>query len=522
MKIVRLIPLFVLGLLVLAGCSSPVLNSPSRSGALETTEAAPEEELVTINISFGDDSAARSAAGYTWGQLAGANDAKTINFLQLVVVDADRNASTDPWIVWVDEHRKTGPADPGPDFSVKKVRPNHEYAFLLLMGQWDRDRDNEEGAEYLYNNNKPTLLKSGYIRKELTTESTQIQIPVKRPRVDTKFVATSGAAKTAEPKKYEVVGQQPQILTLLTPRNWQVEWTLQWTQNQKDALGALLAAEKIINPEADKVSVGTKKGYLYVNTGSTSVTNLDSKVTFDGLDTITMNVGDYTKVADIGKPHSATFRLDYFPFNQTSRGNWPEVLGSWWGQQGVPTWYIRNGVNNETQNADTDFGNYTIDGFTNNKNGNGAVVFLVQQKTVDNPSANLTIAEGGLLTETGMEFTPGGWTGGTDPDVYYYFGETKPTDYSVYQKVTSQPDLNPGAKAVIPKGSVTWADNTPAWVVLVKDGEFGTPAKLSPGIGEGQVKPNWNDEDHSSWGDENLEDGGSLDMTVGFNLGGSQ
>jgi hypothetical protein len=515
MKIVRLILLLAAGLLVLAGCSSPVLNSLSRSGALGASEAPPEEEPITINISFGNDTAARSAAGYTWDQLATANDIKTINTIQLVVVDADRK-NNDPWIVWVDEKRRTGPADTALSFNVQNVIPNHQYAFLLLMGQWERDKQNEEGnIDYVYRGSKPTLLKAGFIKQTLATQDSQISIKMKRPRVDTKFVTVGGSGDTKEPVK---VGNQ--IATGLTPRNWQVKWTLQWTENNKDALQSLLDAEKIIT-SVSTVSVAGKRGYYYSNTaGNTTPDSIDN-VTFDGLDTITMNIGDHTQVADIGKPHAVNFRLDYTPFNLINSSNWTGLLNSnLWGSA-APIWYIRNGVNNEVQNADTDFGSYAINDFTNTKNGNGAVVFVVQQKTVTQPANNLTIAEGGKLTDTGMLLTPGGWMGDA-PDVYYYFGETKPTDYSDYKKVTPKVALTPGGgEQLIPKDNVTWVSETPAWVVLVKDGEFGTPVKLITNTGNAKIDVTYGDDDTwQEWGgSEALKDGtGQVDLNTSYNL----
>jgi hypothetical protein len=521
MKIVRLLPLFVCGLLVLAGCFNPVLNSPSRLDGREV-EGAPEDDPVTITVNpFGKNASSRSVAGYSWDQLAG-SDINVINFVQLVVVDPTAEAGER--VVWVDEHRRTGSADTEAfEFNVDKITPSHTYAFLLLMGQWERDNaaevDEGSAPSYIYRV-KPTLLKSGFTQQAINSESNSITLTMRRPKVDTSFIAIGGTAENPrEPQKYPDGGKY-QMATILSPRDWSIKWTLKF--NGENALGKLLEAEKVFNPVANTVSVQVK-GYAGENTPAQIDNGL---VDFNGKNIVTMDIKGYTQVANIGKKYSANFRLDYVPFNLTTLSEWNDKLPSTYWQGTLPTWYIRNGVNNTPQDLNTDFGAYTVAGFTNSANGNGAVVFAVRAESANegiNPPTNLTIADGGKITDDAMKFTPGGWTTPA-PDVYYWFGDTKPTDYSVYKKVDPSPALTQNAENEISKDTIgnNWKDKSDAWVVLLKDGKFGEPAKLvySSSIKVGGGEFNTGDEEPEDNVDDSPKEANTTDWSKTIILDG--
>jgi hypothetical protein len=466
-------------------------------------------------------------AGYNWTQLAG-TDVKVINFVQLVVVDTE--ADPGERVVWVDEHRRKNSDDTElVEFSVSNITPNREYAFLLLMGQWQRDwvgeADEPGGSSYKYSNISPTLLKSGFIEQQITSGDNSITLNMRRPKVDTSFVASS-PVETREPGTLPVGSGKNQLITFLSPRDWTIKWTLQWGDGT-NALEKLLLAEKVFYPTASSVSVRSVSGYAG---GETSATvSPDADIHFDGINTVTMKIANSTQVANIGNKYSANFRLEYLPFNLTASAEWTDRLTPLIWQNvgaGVPVWSIRNGVNNNAQNPDTNFANYTVAGFTNSANGNGAVVFAVRAESANegiDPPAFLTIAADGKITEDTMKFTPGGWTGSA-PDVYYWFGDTKPTDYSFYKKVTPTSPLMKDSENMISKttiGGDNWVADSGAWVVLLKDGKFGEPAKLvlsttidvgSGNIGTGDEEPGVDD---AAGNPKPIEDAGTGSASLG-------
>jgi hypothetical protein len=98
--------------------------------------------------------------------------------------------------------------------------------------------------------------------------------------------------------------------------------------------------------------------------------------------TITQDLSSYT--GTVGQSGSANFNLTYVPFSLTDPAKWTVTSTKHFsGTGGIPQWIIRNGVNDEPQDEDTDF---EIHPDANNKarswedtgtNGNGAVAFTV-------------------------------------------------------------------------------------------------------------------------------------------------
>jgi hypothetical protein len=91
--------------------------------------------------------------------------------------------------------------------------------------------------------------------------------------------------------------------------------------------------------------------------------------------TLDVNTSGYTA----GTTGSVNFNLEYVPFSLSewtgpSSGVFATTSG------GKPAWIIRNGVNDEAQNSDTNFATNSVwDGAAN---GNGAVAFTVQEELI--------------------------------------------------------------------------------------------------------------------------------------------
>jgi uncharacterized protein YjdB len=143
----------------------------------------------------------------------------------------------------------------------------------------------------------------------------------------------------------------------LLPESWKVEWTV----GGKDGNGFtdLEAARKTASLFKDPIArVGTGAAQ---NSG---INEPNGRV-------ITLNLG----ALQVENEGSANFNLKYVPFSLNSADKWAgfTALNK---KEGVPVWIIRNGINDQAQNSNTDFSSPGTD-WAGTKNGNGAVAFKV-------------------------------------------------------------------------------------------------------------------------------------------------
>jgi hypothetical protein len=149
------------------------------------------------------------------------------------------------------------------------------------------------------------------------------------------------------------------------PGTWEVQWTVKQGK----------AGSGVIDFLSNNVKVGSgalfkaRRSEVQIENGTTTT----PVPTITG-DTITVGLGSRTK----GDEGSAYFNLEYVPFSLDPAVAWDAVESKYFKapsfSNGVPKWIIRNGVNDELQDGNTDFEGF---GTVAGKNGNGAVAFGV-------------------------------------------------------------------------------------------------------------------------------------------------
>ncbi|MDR2070820.1 MAG: hypothetical protein LBP81_05335 [Treponema sp.] len=455
---------FTLGFLavLLAGCFNSITVIPQKQDDSNI-------EPFTVDIEIGEErdieskEKGRSAAGPDAARIKGGIS----NFVQLVVADGKGN------IVAFDEVRRGRDEDDEAVLKIGVLPFGETYYFLLLLGHWERDYKKETpGEDYVYTGNPPTLLAAGF-KEEQVTGSGKVTITMWPVVVDTVFTSASGG-KTAEPA-LDSTGTPGEVI--LHPAGWDVKWTIKEGLTGNWRIG-LVTAQKLINSEAGDALLLRKAETLVRDT---AVTWQDSTL---NRNVITRSIRNTTGFGNIGNAGSVNFKLEYVPFNLTGgkTNPWTQFNEkSAFNLEGSnePVWIIRNGVNDEAQNDDTDFTSFnrlfseTVR--TPNANGNGAVRYKVAVKTPAAGSA-LTVSGGvfeGPWTSTTpkISFTTGGYTG--TAEVYYAVVEAGkgPPDYSAYGLLA---EAGPGkqTQGITVPGT---KGNYDVYVIVYKDGEVSAP-----------------------------------------------
>jgi hypothetical protein len=431
-----------------------------------------------------------------------------INFMQLLVADS-KGA-----IISVSESRREGPQDSAATFTVDHVYPGEIYNFLLLMGHWDRvspENESDSGAsKYIYANNAPTLLKAGFIKAAGGAE--EMTIVVRRLVINAQFVPLSGSPLVAGTPIEGTSG-----ITTLFPGTWGIIWTIPFGTDPRGGLEHLFQAQQAVGPTATKLVF--KSVNSYVNAVAQS-----GSVGFDGAQTITQTIGSFT-FADVsaGTIKDANFRLEYVPFGLDVADFWSGHISSYWTflGYGTPRWMIRNGLNNASQNAQTDFALFDISGLIGTQptkdgvtvNGNGSIRYKPVVET-DSNSDNLKIS-GSIDAENVIHFKGTGYTGLAE--VYYATGvDSPPPVLSAYTILQSS--VVPGTD--YDKNNPVGSDAT-VWVILHKEGKIGTPIKLRrempPTVGYEDEEPDDSGTDGGGDDDDEDESGnGQLDWHFNY------
>jgi hypothetical protein len=167
----------------------------------------------------------------------------------------------------------------------------------------------------------------------------------------------------------------------LLPESWKIEWTV----GGKDGNGFtdLEAARKTASLFKDPIA--------RVGTGAAKTSGINGP---NGR-VITLNLG----ALQVENEGSANFNLKYVPFSLNSADKWTgfNALNK---QNGLPVWIIRNGINDQAQNSNTDFSSPGTD-WAGTKNGNGAVAFKVKTTAV----TGITLDKTSLSVAAGQTFT---------------------------------------------------------------------------------------------------------------------
>jgi hypothetical protein len=365
--------LFGLGILtaLFAGCFNPVtVRSPENSGDL----------TVMVNMAMEQDDQARTVAGPNAARIKGEN---ILNFIQLIVVDTE----TKEIFAFAEKLRKDDEDDEA-KLTINALTFHKTYAFLFLMGHWERDYPNKSNGDYNYKAGPPTLLAAGMEEKQVTN-SDPITVTVWPIIVDTKFTTQDATVPVNSRNKQPVVNNGKISTVPLYKGEWNVTWTIKCRDtDESNGLAELIEAQQIRFPEAGaKLLLKNKKTILRGQDLDTLEETHDAETE----NVITLGLGDYAKgSARVGKTGSVTFNLEYVPFNirSSEEGNpWETFDGvSVFDLAGTnePVWIIRNGINDIAQDNYTNFMTFGTDG-NETANGNGAISFKILNASISIP-----------------------------------------------------------------------------------------------------------------------------------------
>jgi hypothetical protein len=480
--------------LLLAGCFNPVPAVPPQND--------PGVNSFTVDVQIGKETEdGKSIAGPDSARIKGAN---IRNFIQLIVVNEEGT------IVALEEARKENDSDTQAILKIETLTFGQTYHFLLLMGHWDRDSAAEQssGGNYVYKTGVlPTLLAAG-LKTRNVEGSGKVTITMWPIAADTKF---SVGEQTAEPP---VTDGKPGAASLF-PADWDVKWTI--TQGQsvspKNGLQDLLRAQTAIGGEGGSLLLKSTPQILVKEEGKdgTWIDVVPPAAALSG-NTVTGSIKNYTSFQRIGKEAAANFRLEYIPFhligetaNPWALYNGKSVLDL---SRGGPVWIIRNGVNDDAQDENTDFKNFLISGAGGaeaNANGNGAVRFTAAVKTPgEGPGGGSRLAVGdgtftGWSTDTAdVSFITGGYDG--NAEVYYAIvpaGGSAPdySDYTLLDDDTVPPGPNTESIPVSRQEGV----NYDIYVIVYKDGEVSAPCIIRTQSGSIEVEGIWGIETYQDY-----------------------
>jgi hypothetical protein len=313
------------------------------------------------------------------------------------------------------EDRRTGDADENAFLSIESIEFGKTYHFLMLMGYWKHD------GSYNYTETEPPTLLAAGLRDQEVTGSGKITVVMWPIVVDTEFKSGS---RTAAP---EVNAGTPGKVSLL-PFYWSVTWKVKKGVSG-DGFEELVKAQKVIPANVNKSNllVNSKPAIIAKAGEAESLVTLDEVI---GNEITLSSIGDgngscTAGITKIGTEGTVQFKVEYVPFNLTSGEVWTNNKSKFnLDGSNVPVWIIRNGVNDDAQNTDTNFNNFATAGST--ANGNGAVAYVVtadKPKDPTNPqTGDLVIRDGKFVGPSTSEvpeisFITGGYEGAAE--VYY-------------------------------------------------------------------------------------------------------
>jgi hypothetical protein len=358
------------------------------------------------------------------------------------------------------------------------------YHFFLLMGHWERDYAKEAAGsdgtfEYL-EDKPPTLLAAGLMEGQEVYEVTAehntgqtITITMWPMVVDTKFTTTG---KTVEA---QVNSGVPKV-AVLDGKAWTAQWTL-----KQIAVDMLIAAQQLIDDGQNGLQFRTEpEGWIRKkNGGGSEADPVEMGITVSG----NVVTGNLPSVADLEtlEDHAGSvyFRLEYVPFNLKDGGNWKtsgenyiKSVFNLNDKAPFPVWIIRNGINDETQNENTDFTNFhRVNSKSKNPNANGNGAVRYETPMVQVTPDILSITEGefqGPWNDPKPGIT---YTASQAGAVYYAvvkYGEEELPQYSDYIRLTQK------AVAGSNSGNITVPNENgdyTVYLILYKEGNVSEP-----------------------------------------------
>jgi hypothetical protein len=472
----NLIPcFFAFGILavVLAGCFNPITVVPPKG--MENPLAEP----FSVDIMVGEDTQGRSLAGLSDARI---KQTGAINVMQLIVVDKELKT-----IVGFDEARLDDSNPDGAILKIDAITYGRTYDFMLLMGYWKKSGENYVDEE------PPTLLAAGLLEK-LVSGGGKITITMWPLVVDTEFTTTDTEIAVGDRTTAPALVDGKPTQFNLFPVDWKVTWkVLKGTGG--DGFSNLVAAQKVINPGAGDTLVLKSKNTIIRGTGlsdaNTAPTVAGNIITLNTTKTYTEGI---TRLEATG---SVNFKLEYIPFNLTASGAWKTynsksafVLD---GDDKQPVWIIRNGLNDDASNPNTDFTKLGADG----TNGNGAVAFTIAANAPADPehpqSGDLVIRDGIFEGSTGANtakigFTTAGYTG--TAGVYYAVvaDGAEPPVYSAYTgSLGPLAAMKHTGKEITLPGTAGYD----VYVIVLKGGKMSASLKISTTAGGSDIDYEW-------------------------------
>jgi hypothetical protein len=447
--------------IVLAGCFNPTASTlPGQEVSANSGERRNSDPYTVTVYLGGDQSGAdRSVVGPDKARikLTGIR-----NYIQLIVIDNNGE------IAGVAEARKADEANDQAVLEVNSLPLDRTYHVLLLEGHWNYTLT---GTEYAYiEDQPPTLLAAGLENGIVLQPSgvTVVTITLYPLVVDTVFSTTATPVEKIEP----ALRAGPAPLPAVSGDNvWNVTWTVE-DGNGGNGFDRLL--------EAQNLAGSTVTGIAWYET----LTTVPVEAALSGEDPV-INDNTITQTLNTAAGEgSVNFNLEYVPFSLTTA---PSGLMT-------PNWIIRNGLNDEAQDEETNFEAFGTASAGANVNGNGAVCFKAVTGSLPEAEA-LTISgdysSQGYFSTAYIKFTTAGYEG--DAAVYYAVaakptaGETAEPSYpSGYTLLGSYP-ASPVEETHQYRGKISLAgldkgDYT-VYLILYKDGEVSKPGTIDITIG---------------------------------------
>jgi hypothetical protein len=361
MKNAKCMLLLVFGLIIalFTGCFSPLSVLPLNVQE-KTAPEGQEGQPFTVDVYVGpQDGQERSIAGASPIQIKSG----LYNFIQLVVLDETTGA-----IAAFEEVRQNSSAEEDVVLQINSLAYERNYKFLLLFGYWERNAAGESTDDngvtaFAYNETaKPVLLAAGYKTQQLL-RSEKVTVTMWPLVIDTVFTADG---RVVNP----VIGQAAEILQGET---WKVKWNIgRNTGGGVNGLTGLLEAQ---SRDADLPVVARKyimDGAEYSSEGGGNTTNI-----------VEYSLPVKDEITDIGTTYWVNFNREYVPFNLTE-ADWSgyNSKSKFNLASSAPTWIIRNGLNDQKQDGNTDFARAGKPGEGYNYkdyNGNGGVAAQVKE-----------------------------------------------------------------------------------------------------------------------------------------------
>ncbi|MDR3130451.1 MAG: hypothetical protein LBU18_02795 [Treponema sp.] len=385
--------------LFLAGCFNPITVEPPE-GAFNEKPARTAPFTVEINI--GDDSLnARFQHDSARTVLSGAGDSMSLinnyaNFAQLAALDENGRIS------YMGESFKAKDAE-GAVFDIPGALAKQSKIYLLLMGRW------EEGAA------NPTLLAAG-CSTSLSDDENKVLLYMWPIVVKAEINSSLGLPASNSNSNVPVKYNRESGAAELWPADCEIKWTItDGTKTSGDPLAPLIAAQEILAAVKEGRAVPeTPSGGIWDGEYSSEKKPLKvekeliksrGKNTADGAEwddekvlstgevagnVISLDLSGYTAGLEAQFNEGYVyFNFEYVPFNLNDPAAWLE----WEGNSefkldglGLPVWIIRNGLNDEAGDENTEFDRPAA----GVSNGNGAAAFKVKHRYwAANPSGSL-------------------------------------------------------------------------------------------------------------------------------------